>query len=447
MGVQASGVGSGLDVNGIISSLMELERQPLETLTKKQSTLEAQISAYGGLKSKISDFQSSMESLSSLSSFKVFNVASSNDSALTASASSSAVGGDYTVNVTQLATKDKIATKGYADGNTLVGEGVLTLSIGGNSFEVTVDGSNNTVLGIKDAVNNASGNTGVTASIVNDDSGAHLIFSAGETGTANALKITVADSSDSSNTDDLGLSSLAYESGVTVHRAAISTAEDAIIEVDGFTATSSSNMITGVIEGVTIDVKSLGTSTVAIRRDDSKITESVQKFVDSFNALRDEISAQREDKLEADSTLLTIERQLLSVINSGSAITGSNQSYLIEVGVSIDKFGKMSSNADTLQNIIDTDFKSLTNLFAAKDEGFAYRFDALTDGWLKSDGLIDSRQDGLKKQIDTFDDRKEMIETRLVTIERRLRTQFSALDSLVSSLNSTGSFLAQQLAN
>ena len=444
--IQAPGIGSGLDVNSIISQLMELERQPLRKLESKQSVINAQISAFGSLKSKVSDFQSAMASLSSLSSFQKYQATSGDEAIFSASASSTAAAGSYTVDVTQLAERDKIATKAYTDSNSVVGEGTLTISTGASSFNVAIDGTNNTVAGIRDAINAATDNTGVTASIITDDAGAHLVLTSDETGTANGLKVTTVDTTDGINNDDAGLSSLAYEAGVTVHRAAISTAADSIMKVDGFTITSSSNAVSSAIEGVTITAKSLGSSTLDVTRDDAKVAESAQKFADSYNALRSEINKQRAGQLQADSTLLSMERQLFDIMNGGASITGSNQSYLVEAGISVDKLGKMSVDTAAFSDALAANFNSVANLFAADGEGFAFRLEAMADAWLESDGLIDAREDGLKSEVSSIDDRKDSIENRLVLVQKRLRSQFSALDSLVSNLNATGSFLMQQLS-
>ncbi len=445
--IQSPGVGSGLDVNSIVTQLVALERQPIDRLEGKQALANAQISAYGSLKSKLSSFQSSMSDLSSLSSFQVFNAQSGDEDVFTATASSGASAASYTVQVVEVAERDKIATQAYADSATFVGEGTLTLSAGADSFDVVIDSSNNTVAGIRDAINNASDNTGVTASIVIDDNGAQLVISTDDTGSDNALKIAVSDSTDASNTDDAGLSALAYEAGVVVHRPEISQNNDAIVKVDGFTITSSSNAISGAIEGLTITAKSVGTSTLDVTRDDAQIKTSVESFVNAFNSLRTEINTQRAGQLEADSTLLTIENQLFDVLNSGSAITGSNFSYLVEAGISLDEFGVMSIEDDTFDSVLAGDFESLANLFAAEDEGFVNRLDALADQWLQTDGLIDAREDGLQARVDSIDDQILRMENRLVSVERRIRAQFTALDTLVSNLSATGSFLTQQLAS
>jgi flagellar hook-associated protein 2 len=447
MTIQSPGVGSGLDVNSIVSQLMDLERQPINRLETKQSLVRLQVSAYGTLSSKISEFQTAMGKLSDPAEFKIFSAVSNDESLFTAEAGTSASAGSYSVEVTQLAQRDKVATKAYTDSNTAVGQGTLTLYSGTASFDVVIDGTNDTVAGIRDAINNASDNTGVTASIVTDNSGAHLVLSTDDTGTANALKVTVADSSDGSNTDDAGLSSLAYEAGVVEHRAAISTALDSIVKIDGFTVTNSSNTITGAVSGLTINAKALGSSTIDVSRDDEKITESVQSFADSYNSLRAEIKKQRSGQLEADSTLLTLERQLSGILNSGNSITGSSFSYLVQAGLSTDDTGTMSVDSSKLTEVMNSDFNSVVNLFSADNEGIAFRLESLADSFLGSKGLIQARKDGLNDQMDRIDDQILRMEDRLVSVERRIRAQFSSLDTLVSSLSNTGNFLTQQLAS
>ena len=445
--IQAPGIGSGLDVNDIVKQLMAIERQPITSLTTKKSFVNAQISAYGSLKSKVADFQTAMNNLNSPQKFQVFKATSGNDSVLTSSVSSSAVAGNYNIEVVSLAERDKIATKAFTNAGSVVGEGTLTISIGANSFDLTIDSSNNTLASIRDAINNATGNTGVSATIVTGDEGARLVLSSKETGIDNALRISVADS-DGNNTDENGLSALAYnpEDGVEF-RPAISSAQNALIRVDGFDVSSNTNTFTGALDGVTINATSVGTTTLSVSRNDEKILESVEAFAKAFNALRSEINKQRSGQLEADSTLLTLERQIFDVLNAGSSIGGSSFSYLIEAGVSINKQGVMQVDSAKITEIMNNDFDSFVNLFASESGGFAAKLSTLANGWLATNGLIDSRQDGLKTQVKGIDEQILRMEDRLISVEARIRAQFSALETLVSSLNNTSSFLTQQLAS
>lgn len=444
--ISSLGVGTGLDLESIVSGLLEIERQPLDRLESKQTLISAQISAYGSFKSKLSTFQDAMANLSSASSFKIFAATSQDESLFTATSTSAAATGSYDIDVTQLAKRDKLASSAVTDYSTTVGEGTLTISVGSESFDVAIDSSNSTLAGIRTAINNASDNTGVTASIITDDSGARLVLTSNETGTDNAISVSVSGDSDGNDTDASGLSSFVYSAGGTQNLTSISTAQDAIVSIDGFTVTSSSNSIANAIDGVTLNLKAEGSSTLDITRDDDAILESVNEFATAYNDLMTEIKSQRSGQLEADNTLLTIERQIRDVFNSGSSITGSSFSYLIEAGISLSKDGVMEVDEDKVKEVLSSDFSSFANLFSAEGEGFANRLDALADTWLQTDGLIDSREEGLNSRLTALDSQKEQMESRLEMTETRLRAQYAAMDTLVSSLQSQGDYLISQLS-
>jgi len=445
--ITAAGIGSGLDVENIVSQLVALERRPLETLESNASLIQAQISAYGTLKSKVAEFETAMNALGSADKFKLYSTSSSSDSVLTATADSSAAAGVYEVEVTALAERDKYRTAAYTDSATVVGEGTLSIAVGADSFDITVDSSNSTLSGIRDAINSASDNPGVTASIVTDTNGASLVISSDDTGLDNALTITISGDSDSNDTDALGLSALS-----TANLTSLSSAADATLEVDnsggnGFSFSSSSNTFASVLEGVSITASTLGTSTVTVGRDDEAIEEAVNDFADAYNSLRNEITTQRSGQLEADGTLLSIERSLQDIFNSGSSITGSSYTYLSEIGITTDDSNNLVIDSSELQSAISSDFDSFVNLFAATDEGYAARFESLADALQQQDGLIDAREDGLNAELKLNQAAQDRMEVRLELVEARIRSQFSALDSLVSELNNTGNFLSQQLAN
>ncbi|MEC9313364.1 MAG: flagellar filament capping protein FliD, partial [Pseudomonadota bacterium] len=372
MAIRAGGIGSGLDVESIVSQLVALERRPINRVQTQQAQVNAQISAYGSLKSKISEFQSAMASLGTASSFRLFQGTSSNESVFTANVGSEALAGSYSVDVQSLAERDKIAFGPFADSNTAVGSGTLNLSVGSESFSINV-GATDTLASIRTAINEASDNTGVTATIVNSDDGARLVLSSNETGTDNALTVTATGDGDGNDSDNAGLSALTYVSGGTSYATSISTATDAVVEIDGFAVTSSSNTISNAIDGISFTAKSVGTASLEVSRDDEAILEAVNQFADAYNALRSEVNKQRSGQLEADSTLLSIERALSEVMNAGSEISGSSFRYLIEAGVSVNEEGVMEVNEDTVTEKLNNDFNSFVNLFAADGEGYAAR--------------------------------------------------------------------------
>lgn len=444
--ITAAGIGSGLDVESIISQLVALERQPINRLQTKQSQVSAQISAYGALKSKISDFQSAMSALGSASSFQLYQGQSSDESIFTASVDSNALAGSYSIDVQSLAERDKIAFGPFTDSNSTVGSGTLNLSVGSDTFSIAV-AAGDSLADIRNAINDASDNTGVTATLVNSDDGTRLVLSSDDTGTANALQVTVTGDGDGNDTDNAGLSAFTYVSTGTNFATSISSATDAVMDIDGFTVTSSSNTISDAIEGISFTAKSLGSASLEVTRDDEAIVEAVNGFAEAFNALRTEIDNQRSGQLEADSTLLSIEQSIFNVLNAGSDITGSSFKYLIEAGVSIDKEGVMQVDSEQVTQTLNSDFNSFVSLFGAENQGYAARLESLASGWLANDGLIDAREEGLNTQLDRLEDDELRMEARLELVEARIRAQYTALDTLVSEISNSGDFLLSQLAS
>ncbi len=434
--ISSPGIGSGLDVNSIVTQLLAIERRPLNLIERKQSDARAQLSDIGRLNSAMATFQSAMRDLNSISDFKFFGASSSDENVLTATADSSAAIGAFSVRVDNLAVAQKQSSRVYADTDTTTigGTGDLTITVGSDSMNITNVGSL-TLSGLQDAINNASDNPGVTASILSENSGSYrLILTSNETGTANQANLSFSGTAGDVTNLDINQ---------------IVAAEDASILVDNtFTVTRGSNTITDAISGVTLNLvsESATAASVNISRDKEKVTEAVQGFVDAYNSLQTTIDNLRAGSLEGDNSLLSIESQLRGVFNNPPSGLSSQFTYLAEIGVSFDKFGKLSLDSTKLGTGMDTDFAGVAELFANDDQGYAFRLDALATSLLEPEGLLDSRKGGIQSRIDSFDSQIEREEYRLTLVEERLRRQFTALDSLLSGLANTSNFLATQLA-
>jgi len=447
-GLSAPGLGSGLDVQGIVSQLMAIERQPLRRIQQRQKEYEAQLSSYGKVKSAISSLRDSMAKLASLDKFEVYSATSSNENAFTASASTAASSGTFDIKVVNLAEAQKLRSAGFTDAQNDFGQGSLTIDVGGDAFSVTIDGSNNTLEGIRTAINSASDNTGVTASIVSDGTNKYLTLTANETGAANTITVTAVD-------DGSGASTLVSLENASLTE--LQAAQDATIYIDGdppslggngIEVTSASNTVTGVIEGITLELKSVTTDfeTLDVSRDTAAVKESIQSFVDSYNSIRSTISSLREKELSGDNTLLSIESQLRSVLNSPpNGLTGSF-TYLSEIGIKTERDGTLSLDTSDLDAALESDFSGVAELFANDDQGYAYRMKALADQMLDYDGIIDAKEDSLNTSIDGLEDQQAQWEYRLEQIEARYLKEFTALDATLSQMQSTSSYLTQQLA-
>ncbi|MDF1690902.1 MAG: flagellar filament capping protein FliD [Zhongshania sp.] len=440
--VTASGIGSGLDITSIVSQLVNAERAPQENrLASKEALIQARLSAYGSLKSALSTFQSSLSSLKNAETFTKRSATSSDTAVFTATSTAAAAAGTYSVQVEQLATKHKVATDtGYADSAAVVGSGDLNFTQNGESFSVTI-GAANTLADIRDAVNGAEGNTGVTASIVTDQDGAHLVFSSSKSGLDNAVNVV--------GTGDL----LAVTSDLVEKAPAL----DSKIIVDGFTQTSANLKFEGMIEGVTIDLKTAkpGESlSLAVKLDTASVKKSIEGFVTSYNTLITTLNdltafdaeANTAGLLQGDSATRTVANRIRQEMGTIVGGLGVELDSLAELGITTGDKGKIKIDAAKLSSVLDTDFANIAGVFSG-DKGYATRLDSVIGNITAGGGILDNRTEGLKKQVERIAEQRETLNRRVASIEARYQAQFSALDTLLGQLNSTGTFLTQQLDN
>ncbi len=441
MALSSPGIGSGLDVKSIVQSLMSVEQQPLLKLGTREVELKAQLSAYGSLKGAVSTFRDAIEKLADIDKFKVFSAKSSDDDVLTATASSSAATGGYNLQVQRIAENHRMAsTATFADtGSTLIGvDGdSMTIAVGADSFVVAVGGK--TLGAIRDAINDATDNTGMTASIIKDDAGSRLVLSANETGGTHALAVTY------SGTDPFALTTLNADRDSS---GGFTNADlNASVTLEGqFTITSSTNSLTEAIQGVSVQLNKAGSATLQVARDTGAVEKSVQSFVKAYSDLITTMNKMRGQTLKSDSvSLLSIESQLRAVLNENVAVEGQFENAFA-LGISTEKNGTLAVDASALDAALKTDFAGVANLFADPDDGLAVRLQALADSLLEAGGPLDGRTQGLDNQIREAAARKAQLEERLKIVESRYTSEFNALDGLVSQLQSTSNLLTQQLA-
>jgi flagellar hook-associated protein 2 len=439
--VSSLGIGSGLDLNSLLTNLMAVERQPLAALQTQQSNYEADLSAYGQLKSQLSSFQTSMESLSSASKFQVFSATSSDDTIFTATADSTAAVGTYSLQVLRAAEAHQMGSNStFADtGTTTVGSSgdTMTITVGSSAFTVSYGGQ--TLGQIRDAINNASDNTGVTATIIQDNVGYRLLLNANDTGSANALSLSYSGADPFSfqtlNTDRDGSGSFT------------SADLNASMILNGtYTIDRSSNTVDDVIQGVTLSLKDAGTATLTVAKDTTAIEASAKSFVDAYNGLRSTISTLRSGTLSGDNTLLLMQSGIQSILNTPpSGLTGS-YNYLAQVGITIQKDGTMALDSTQFQDALSADFNGVAQLFSASDQGYAVRLDTLMTNYVQTGGLIDTSTDGINAMLDNVKTREDEMQLRLDAIQARYEQQFTALDTLVQQLQTTSSYLTQQIS-
>lgn len=458
MAISSLGAGSGIFSADLVDQLVNAERRPAEVrLNQQQQTTESKISAYGALRSALEALRSPMETLSSSEGLKAFSANSSNESVSGVSIDPAlAVRGSYSLNVTQLAQSQSLASGEFSDrDSTAIGTGTLTFNVGGVSTNITIDESNNTLDGVASAINDA--NAGVSAGIVDTGSGYRLVLSSNESGISNAIQVSVSGDGDGSDTDTGGLSRFAFD-GTTSNLTETVQAKDAQLEVNGIAITRSSNIVEGVVDGVTFDLKSTGISSVSVARDSDAVAGRVQEFVDKFNALQDVIkkysgfdsASGRGGVLSGDSTIRSIQsdlRGLLTTIPEG--LEDSPVRMLGDIGIATDpSTGKLEFDQAKFKQQLDDNPGAVSALFAERDgvDGIAGRTLDRLEGFLSSNGSLSNRTDGLNKTLSNIQDQRDQLELRIASYEERLINQFSAADSLIAQIQSTGNFVSQQLA-
>ncbi|MBD3610219.1 MAG: flagellar filament capping protein FliD [Gammaproteobacteria bacterium] len=460
--LQASGIGSGLDVVGLVNQLVAAERAPAENRIKRQeSQLEGLVSAYGKLKSSLDSLQSSLASLKDASGFQERTASSADDTILNASATSTAALGTHTVTVNTLASTHKLRTGGFANTTDVIGSGTIKIDIGkydsgGDTFTQTsttnitiTAGTNDTLEGVRDQINAAD--AGVTASVINDGTNNYLVVSSDDTGTENAIRISTTDD-DLNNTDAAGLSQLIFDPTTAGPDNLVQTsaATDATFNLDGIDITSSSNSVSTALTGVTIDLKSVGTTTFEVSADKESTKSQIEAFVTAYNNVIETINTVskfneggKSGALLSDSLVANLKNSLQSLVggsstNSGSLVTLTQLGYETNVEDGTLKLGTASDLEDALTNSFDD--------VGALIADYTTRLDSLIDPYLGVTGMLQDRTDGLNTQLEALEEQRERLDYRMEMVKERYTRQFTSLDALIASMNSTMSYLSQQLS-
>lgn len=388
--LSASGIGSGLDINNLLQQIVAAERAPTENrLNLQEAKTQAEISAFGILKSSITSFKSSLNSLKTSSGFSVNTVSIGDKSLLSASASSIATAGSYSVEVESLAQSHSLATVAFDSLDSIVGTGTLTFDFGTTVYNsgddtytsfttnpdktsqsIEITNANNTVEGLRDAINDAD--IGVTATVVDDGSGFRLLITSDDSGLQNSLEISVDEGGGAADTDTVGLSQLAFNSAATNAEETLA-ASDAIVKINGLQVTRESNTISGAIHGVTLNLKSadVGNPTqVTINRDNSNAEKNIGNFVAKYNELVTAIDNLtkfggddgQSGLLLGDTTTRNILSQVRRVV--GAVIPNDSAfNTLSSIGITTQRDGTLGLDSSKLSSALSSDFDTVSKLF------------------------------------------------------------------------------------
>lgn len=480
--MQLGQVGSGLDVDAIVKALVDADVAPkTNALDRKSSGLTAELTAIGSLKSVMSTLNTSLTGLADGSDFDLLSIDSPDE--ITVLQTGSPAAGSYSIDINALAQTQVLATSGFASATTVVGTGTLTFKIGQPAYSsgssgayssfsadatktvsVTIDSTNNTLSGVRDAINASS--VGITASLVVDGTQSRLLLSADDSGASTAFTVSV-DDDDLNDSDTSGLSQLAYniDSGSFVgNLAEARSSQDAAFVLNGLSLTNSSNTISGLIDGLDVTLKKVTASaeTILVQKDVAAIEAKVKVFVDAYNSYQSKLSSlmdytSTDGALAGDSTARRVQTSLRAATTGVLAISGNSYTSLSDLGITSDRYGQLSLKSSDFQAALTANADDVKTLFAGSttstgltdntdSTGLADTLTAALDTYINSStGMLTAQETRLSGSIDDIaDDRLDII-SRMASLEERYTRQFTAMNTLVGQLQGTSDFLTNQM--
>lgn len=448
--ITSLGIGSGLQLESIVEAYINAEAIPQELrLQEKEERLGLELSGVGSFKSAMSSFNDILTKLTKDDAFNKQVVSSSSD-AIAVKSNGFASNGSFSIDVQQLAQGSRLQSTSFTSSTDTVGTGVLTLTAGSNTFDVSVDGADD-LSAIRDKINAEADNFGVTANIINSDSGSYLVYSSSISGDANNLSVTTSDASldaiSTNNTQD-PVNDIAKSSQVLV---------------DGNLITSDTNELKNVIEDLTItvnEVTSVGSpAVITVAQDTENGSELIDEFIEGYNALVDNLTglgAPKQGRLAFDPNVRQVKGQLADItIQTVSGLSGS-LTGLSDLGLELNRDGRLEkstfssanipSGQERLDNALENNLEEVGELFASTN-GIATQMAEMIDAYIASDGVLTKREDTLNERVSSIPDEWAALEDRLRSYEETLRKQFSFLDTTVSQYNATAEWLASSLAS
>lgn len=436
--ISFGGLATGLDTGSIVSQLVALRRQPIVKLQEQKSLYERQQAALKDLQSKLTTLMNAADALDTAQSFGSLKAASSLDSVLTASASSEAQEGTYTITVDSLARAQKDISQAYSSQVAEVGTGTFTITVGGEVTEITLAEGSSSLTNLKNAINDSGAN--VRATIINDGSGTtpyRLVLTAATTGTDAAFSI-----------DFSGLSG-----GAGPALTNITVATNASLTIDSLTVTSQSNMVSNAIEGVTLNLlkQDPGTEiTVAVNIDKDAIAAKLQTLVDAYNGVMTYIKSQQVKgaTLQGTNILRSVQSRVSTVAIEGH--TGSGQYKLLsQVGLTQEEGGQLAFDRTKFDSALAADYGAVQDLFVERNTnlGKAYQFRTVIEDLTDSKtGTFKITDDSLSGRMDEIDDRILRYEDSVASYQQVLERKFTAMEMAVSALQAQGNYLTSVFA-
>lgn len=456
MGISSTGLGSNLNVEAIVQKLVSVERQPIDNLNAASDKIKTKISVFGKIQSALSALRDASSKLTKPETWQGITAGTSDATIVTAAGGAGAAEGSYAMKVDKLAASQSLSSPMFKKGDKL-GGGTLTLELGswgaGNSFTpkagsspktVTIDPARDSLEDVRDKINGAG--AGVVASLVNDVNGSRLVIRSKDTGAENGFRLTAAPT-EAPEPGKPSLADLAFGvTGQTSRMTEDMKASNAELTVNGLAITSATNTIETAIDGVTFNLQKTGSATVTASQDKEGLKKIVSDFVTAYNAaitlMRDNTKFDADTKtaatLQGDSTAVGLINRLRGAVSSGTTLPGAF-AHLPDIGLTMGVNGTISIN-DTKFTKALSQRADMKQLFMGIDKnnsdnsGIAAKLREMTDQILGMDGSLSTRTKGLQENLKSNSKRVDSLEDRVANYEKRLRRQYTALDTSMSNL-------------
>ena len=456
--ITSAGIGSGLDLESIISASVDAENVPkMNAFAAKDEALQVELSAIGEVKSALSQLQDTIEKLADPDNFnkRVANITqptSDDGDLISVTPTSDITPGDFKIEVVAIAQGSRALSEDglFATNEDVVSAsgGTLSFSAGPDkTFDLTLD-AGATLSDLRDAINDSDSNFGVTANIINTGSEAKLVLTSTVTGTGNDLVIT----NDNAELDNVSTVANAGGAG-GIGIAAENTAKDAIIKVDGITITNDTNTFKDAVQDMTITAKRESvdneTAKLSVDFDRESATTLVDELITNYNNVIGQLGFQSRigKPLNSDSTIRSLSSQLVNALSTSLTDAGPFES-IFDIGLGVDKEGYLekSTLVRSLNDALDNNFDDIGKAFAGEN-GIASKFEELLNNYVDTNGIMKQREDSLNGQISDLEDDVENHQFRMESLEARLREQYAGLDVLLAQMQSTQTYLSAQLAS
>jgi flagellar hook-associated protein 2 len=446
------GLASGLDTNSIVTGLVNAERAPITLLQRKQSDTQSQLSLMQDIGRRLQTLQTKAQDMDTLSEFEALKATSSDDSKVSVTADSTASAGSMDIGDVVLALGQKTRSNTFTNVTDPTATGTLIIHQGGTDYNIQVDGTNNTPDGLVTAINSEEG-LNVRASLFYDGSQYRILLNSTKTGTDQAFTV-----------DERGLSGGTLP-GFDQSANQIQTARNASFTVDGQPVTSQSNTVSNVLPGLSFTLKQEFTGStvgVEVAPDADAVVAKVQAFVTAYNDVHSAIAAQftyngngqpvPSSSLFGDSTLRSLQQSLSSAVTASVSGLPDTEQTLSQVGLSLDRDGTLTLDETKLRSAVNTDLRSVAKVFAKDDQvtpatvGIMSSLGSLLQSYLDpASGLLKAKEDGLSSEISDLGDRIDSMNQRLSQYQQTLQDQFTALEQMMSQLQSQSSYITQAL--